>query len=194
MSHAEKILPPFYCRMAEKFRAACATNRRASASLCGASDDKYEYEYGEDEIDDTEDDAMDAVPEAPPPVRTASADNRRSCSSSIASTAQISKAPGFRRDSLGRPTTKTGAMVRTTARSLASIELALSPRIHVKQMPTKASHSGGKGEFLVFTPAQSEDVPDMIPVNSLDLTFRMPRTNCEIVRAVLAENGFAEVR
>ena len=48
--------------------------------------------------------------------------------------------------------------------------------------------------FLVFAPAASEDVPAQLPRNALDLAFRMPHTNCTIVRAVLAENGFAEAR
>ena len=72
-------------------------------------------------------------------------------------------------------------------------ELAASPVKHVSNAPTTIQFLGSKRSYILFSPARSLDVPETILQGELELTFRMPRTNCELVRAICAENGFAEV-
>ncbi len=47
--------------------------------------------------------------------------------------------------------------------------------------------------YVLFHPVASLEVPELLPKQTVNLAFKIPRTDCGIVRAVLAFNGFAEV-
>ena len=71
-------------------------------------------------------------------------------------------------------------------------ESSLSFPDHARFCPQISAAVEGRS-FVLFAPAYSSDIPPTLPRNEFDLTFKSPRTDCTIVKAVMAENGFAEV-
>jgi hypothetical protein len=73
---------------------------------------------------------------------------------------------------------------------ISALTLSFPP--HERYCPQISAAIDGRS-FVLFAPACTQDVPKMLPRNEFDFTFKMPRTDCGIVKAVMAENGFAEV-